>query len=258
MDMVTLKCVPNQLPILTSACSVDEFLVSEDSIDTDDDGPGLFAPTMDDGGLCPPDSSDPNVYAQPYLDAQANIVSIDGDLYLVTIPTVELLRDIVCACRDHLIQFDSDEFAFGSAYRLKMDRDDDSVRRIEIPNTLKALMSWRIHDDLSASILEMNCSKHGLFRPVLIPLKDDMNPDLSLQQENPDGSIVYGGRLEKLSDGFVRFLDSDARSNNLAWMWWGGCLVNLYPRISVSPRIIFEHQLATDILFELYKSRWKN
>lgn len=192
-------------------------------------------------------------------DSPWPLVRIDGDLYVPSLPSRHLRRDLLYQKR---LPLQENYHDLPILYLKMPNGHGDRHRQVCIGGASAPLsngcLSWREPDKGSnwkADIADIHMRtvndslRHGLLQLVLVPLNANGQPDLTLALNNPDGCVVEGGSMSVDKNHLII---SDTNDEPLRWMWWHGLLVNIGPFPIIEPFVTFVSGLCTDILYFLY------
>lgn len=130
-----------------------------------------------------------NKYLEPLLNIQNRVVEIEGDKFWLTIPQVELLYDIQEQYFDpeKAAEAQFPEIAFTTFGQKNIDiitmptYDTDIVCRLDMERQKQ--ICGRNNEDIYS------------YRPMLIPLTNELLPDPSFEKQNEAGILLRGGFL---------------------------------------------------------------
>lgn len=195
----------------------------------------------------------------------AQIITIDGDRYAVTLPSYQLHKDL---CKDKkmvsVFQSLGDDIGLPVIDCAKINDHDRGVFSSVQPTIIFFQYDIRNPQAYTAVMQQ----SYLAYRPVLIPLNKEGLPDQTLKRQNPNGSVSVGGRFafspspydapfkarsvfthKPLANGFLGFQDSCVSQENLTWVWWNGILILAKPSLELPPEAVLSQDMISDLLF---------
>lgn len=146
------------------------------------------------------------------------VVKIDGDEYLVTVPSLFAWNNLVTAHERGTIRLPKQFFRAGTEYAacfLKQNTEDTGSVLLSQPGKMspKLVAAYQLMGDAYIHALDLTKRKqtrvsqiqevsafgtHGLFRPCLVPLCEQGFDSMAFV-DTPNGTIVEGGTYRKCS-----------------------------------------------------------